>query len=158
MHGIVFDGDVAVSQARFDSPVYDGTEAAGTNGATVTCCTGKYIAGSPGVVIGSGLAVDDIGNWFGGLQYRFYGPRPLTNDDSVRSPSTSIVNARVGYKLTEAISARVDVDNLLDQKMQDVSYYYTSRLQNEPAGVGTPDVHVHAAEPLGIRVSLVARW
>ena len=44
--------------------------------------------------------------------------------------------------------------------MQDISYYYASRLQNETSavGTGTNDVHVHPAEPLGVRLSLVARW
>jgi outer membrane receptor protein involved in Fe transport len=147
--GIVIDADAAVSQARFDKPVYDGTDD--------TCCTGRYIAGSPGVVIGSGVEIDDIDNWFGGLQVRYYGPRPLTNDNSVRSSSTTLVNMRVGYKLTETLSIRLDIDNLLNQKMEDVAYYYVSRLPGERSA-GVADIHFHAAEPLGTRLSLVARW
>jgi hypothetical protein len=154
--GVILDADLAYSQARFNHPVYDGTENV-ANGNPTTCCTGRHIAGSPGLVVGSGLEIDDIGNWFGGVQWRYYGPRPLTNDNSIRSTSTSIVNLRIGYKLTEQISARLDIDNLFDQKMQDVAYYYLSRLAGEPAG-GVPDVHFHAAEPLGFRMALVVRW
>jgi outer membrane receptor protein involved in Fe transport len=154
--GVILDADVTVSQARFNSAVYDGTESVAAGNA-VTCCTGKYIAGSPGMVIGSGLEIDDIGNWFGGLQWRYYGPRPLTNDDSVRSPATSLINMRIGYKLNESISTRLDTDNLLNSKKQDVSYYYVSRLQGEPAA-GIADTHFHAAESRGFRLSLVARW
>jgi len=146
--GVIIDADLAVSQAQFHGPVSDGIT------------TGKYIAGSPRTVMGVGVTLNDFGPWFG-LQYRFFGERPLTDDNSVRSPDTSIVNARVGYKLTEVISARLDVDNLFNQKMQDISYYYASRLANEPlstVGTGTNDVHVHPAEPLGLRLSLVARW
>jgi outer membrane receptor protein involved in Fe transport len=156
VHGIVFDADLAVSRARFNNPVYDGTESVAA-GNPINCCTGRYIAGSPGIVIGGGLEIDDVGNWFGGLQYRFYGPRPLTNDDSVRSPRTSLINIRLGYKLTAWLSTRLDIDNLLDSKMQDIAYYYVSRLPGEPAG-GVADIHFHAAEPLGGRLSLVARW
>jgi len=147
--GVIFDADLAISQARFHNDVSDGIT------------TGKYIAGSPRMVLGSGIALDNFGSWFGGLQYRMYGPRPLTSDNSVRSPATNIVNVRVGYKWTEAISTRLDVDNLLNAKGQDISYYYASRLQNEPlslVGTGVNDVHFHAAEPMGFRVSLVARW
>ena len=146
--GVILDADLSVSQAQFHGPVSDGIT------------TGKYIAGSPRTVFGVGATFDDFGPWFGGLQYRMFGERPLTNDNSVRSSDTNIVNARVGYKLTEAISARLDVDNLFNQKMQDISYYYASRLQNETSavGTGTNDVHVHPAEPLGGRLSLVARW
>jgi len=153
--GIILDADLAVSQAQFHGPVSDGIT------------TGKYIAGSPRTVIGFGAAFDDFGPWFGGLQYRFFGERPLTNDNSVRSPDTNLVNARIGYKLTETISARLDVNNLFNQRMQDISYYYSSRLRSEfttPSGVGgnqgtgINDVHEHPAEPLGVRISLVARW
>ena len=154
--GIVFDGDFAYSQARFDKDVYDGTESV-ANGNSTTCCTGRYIAGSPTMVIGSGLAINTNGNWSGGLQFRYYGERPLTNDNSIRSPATSLLNMRIGYRLTDTVSARLDIDNVLDSKAQDVSYYYVSRLPGEPSA-GVADTHFHAAEPLGFRFSLVARW
>ena len=59
------------------------------------------------------------------------------------------------------ISVRLDADNLLNVEGARHSYYYASRLQNEPlslVGSGVNDVHFHAAEPLGVRLSLVARW
>jgi len=149
MRGVIVDADVAVTQARFHGNVSD------------DITSGKYIAGSPRLVLGGGVALDDFGPWFGGLQYRMYGPRPLTDDNSVRSPATHLVNLRAGYKLTDAISTRIDVNNVLNAKAQDISYYYASRLKNEPladVGTGTNDVHFHAAEPIGFRVSLVARW
>ena len=142
--GVILDADLAVTQARFHGSVSDGIT------------SGKYIAGSPRTVMGVGIALDDFGPWFGGLQYRFFGERPLTNDNSVRSSDTNIVNARIGYKLTEAISARLDVDNLFNVKAQDISYYYQSQLKSDPGPIN--DVHMHPAEPLGVRLSLVARW
>lgn len=147
--GLSFDADLAVSRARFDDPVDDGIT------------TGRYIAGSPNVVIGIGAAVNDLGPWFGGVQYRMMGPRPLTDDDSVRSPATNLVNARVGYKVTETVAVRLDVNNLFNARTQQISYYYASRLQNEPisaVGTGINDVHFHPAEPLGARLSLTARF
>ena len=154
--GVIFDTDIAVSRARFDHPVYDGTTVAGEDGQTVTCCTGKYVAGSPAMVIGSGLALDGFGPWFGGVQYRYYGARPLANDNSVRSPSTSLINTRVGYKLTDAVTAHLDVNNLFNQKMQDIGYYYLSK--TSPSATPTTDVHFHAAEPFGVRLFLTVKW
>jgi hypothetical protein len=43
--------------------------------------------------------------------------------------------------------------NLLDSRHSDIQYYYTSRLQGEPAG-GVEDVHFHPAEPRQVRVTL----
>ncbi len=60
------------------------------------------------------MTLNDLGDWSAGVQYRMFGPRPLTDDNTVRSPATSIVNVRIGYKVTEAITARLDIDNLLD--------------------------------------------
>jgi len=149
MPGLAVDGDLSVSQARFDQPVSDGIT------------TGRYIAGSPAMVGSLGVTYNGDGPWFGGVQYEFFGPRPLTDDNSVRSPPTNLVNARIGYKLTPAAAVRLDVNNLLDTRAQQISYYYASRLQNEPlslVGTGVNDVHLHPAEPFGARLSMTVRF
>lgn len=147
--GLSFDGDLAVSRARFDSPVSDGIT------------TGRYIAGSPTMVLSLGATFNDAGPWFGGVQYEMFGPRPLTNDNSVRSSPTNLVDARVGYNVSEAVAVRLDVNNLFNIRTQQIAYYYASRLQNEPlslVGTGVNDVHLHPAEPFGARLSVVARF
>jgi hypothetical protein len=42
--------------------------------------------------------------------------------------------------------------NLLDRKVNDIEYYYTSRLRNEVDPVD--DVHLHPAEPRTVRLTL----
>ena len=49
---------------------------------------------------------------------------------------------------------RLDVLNLFNRKADDVTYFYTSRLQGEPAE-GVADKHFHPAEPRTFRVSLM---
>jgi hypothetical protein len=51
----------------------------------------------------------------------------------------------------------LDVFNLLDSNDADIAYYYTSRLQGEPAA-GIDDVHFHPLEPLSARLSLTLNW
>ena len=71
------------------------------------------------------------------------------------------MNIRIGYKINETIQVRLDIDNIADAKAEDVSYYYASRLNRESlnlVGTGINDIHYHAAEPRGFRLSLVARW
>ncbi|UUZ57317.1 TonB-dependent receptor [Massilia sp. H-1] len=49
----------------------------------------------PGAVEGVAslaLALDHIGPWFGALQWRYFGPRPLIEDNAVRSGATSTIN------------------------------------------------------------------
>ena len=49
-----------------------------------------------------------------------------------------------------------DVHNLFDRKVNDIDYFYESRLRNEPAAVS--DVHFHPAEPRSFRVALIGEF
>lgn len=51
------------------------------------------------------------------LQWRYLGPGALIENDSVRSPSSTTLNLRLGYKVTRAVDASLDVFNLLDRKV-----------------------------------------
>jgi hypothetical protein len=106
-----------------------------------------------------GVAVHDLSGWASrwsaGVRLRYFGPRPLTQDNSVRSKATVSLYADVGYRLTDKFAVRVSVFNLLDAKTSDIDYYYTSRLPGEPPA-GLDDVHTHPSEPREVRVSLTA--
>ncbi len=89
---------------------------------------------------------------FGSLRLRHFGSYPLIEDNSIRARATTLVNAEAGY-LFSGIRLQVSVLNLLDAKDYDIQYYYTSRLQGEPAA-GIDDVHFHPVEPRQVRVGL----
>src|SRR5207244_4147701 len=57
-----------------------------------------------------------------GLRLRYFGPRPLIEDNSVRSNSTTLVNARVGYQWKN-VTVALDVLNLFNQKSSDIDYF-----------------------------------
>jgi outer membrane receptor protein involved in Fe transport len=88
---------------------------------------------------------------------RYFGPRPLIEDDSKRSATTAIAYARVGYKIDRRWSLALDVFNLFDRKVSDVDYYYASRLPGEPAE-GVEDFHYHPAESRSFRLTLKATF
>ena len=52
--------------------------------------------------------------WFGSLRWRYFGPRPLIEDNSVRSKSTALVNARAGYAFSRTFKLQLDVFNLFN--------------------------------------------
>jgi TonB dependent receptor/TonB-dependent Receptor Plug Domain len=91
-----------------------------------------------------------------GVRLRYFGPRPLTQDNSVRSPATSLVYANAGYDVSEMWNIGLSVFNLFDTRASDIDYYYTSRLPGEPLS-GVNDIHTHAAEPRSVRLSITAR-
>jgi outer membrane cobalamin receptor len=133
---LLFDFDVSLSHARFtdDDPA------------------GDYIPGAIEQAVSAGITIDSYGPWYGMLQYRYFGPRPLIEDNSVRSNSTSLTNMRIGYKIEQKWRVHLDVFNLFDSKDDDITYYYESQLQGEPAPV--EDIHFHPVEPRTFRVSL----
>lgn len=108
---------------------------------------GDFIPGAPEQVIAAGITVHRDG-WFSSLRVRYFGPRPLIEDDSVRSSSTTVVNLGAGYTW-KRLALTLEVLNLFDSKDHDIDYFYASQLLGEGAPVD--DVHYHPVEPLGVR-------
>ena len=133
---LTLDFDYAFARARFsdDDP------------------TGERIPGAIEGVAAIGAAVDLPAGWFGSLRARYFGPRPLIEDNSVRSSSSTLVNGRIGRKIGKSSRLSLDIFNLLDSKVSDIDYFYESRLQGEPAD-GVADIHTHPAESRAFRIS-----
>ena len=140
---LTVDADLAFARARFNDD-----DPAGI---------GSRIPGAVEGVASVAIAVDHLGPWFGALQYRYFGPRPLIEDNTVRSASTATVNARIGYKINPRMRVELDAFNLTNRKASAIDYYYTSRLQGEPAA-GKDDIHFHPIESRSIRVSLAMNF
>ena len=118
---------------------------------------GDFIPGAPAWVAAGGVTFGGENGWFGALRGRYFGPRPLIEDDSVRSQASLIFNARAGYKFDNGLRLQLDVLNLFNAKTNQIEYYYLSRLPGEPIG-GVADRHVHPAEPLAVRLTLAGRF
>jgi hypothetical protein len=116
----------------------------------------NFVPGALNRVISAGIAVDPPAGVnagpFGGLRLRHFGPRPLIEDDSVKSKSTSIVNGEIGYKFSSRIRLLAEGFNLFNAKASDIDYYFESRLRDEPEPVA--DLHFHAAIPRSGRIAL----
>lgn len=117
---------------------------------------GRRIPGAIEGVVGAGLTFDNLDGWFGGLNVRYFGARPLIEDNSVRSGSSTPVSGRIGYRFADGLIVRLDGYNLLDEKASQIDYYYASQLPSEPGPVD--DVHFHPLEPRSFRLSLTKEW
>ena len=135
------DLDVAWNHARF----------------TESAPEGNFIPGAPDAVISAGLAVDHYGPWSGAVFVRYIGSYPLIEDNSVRAPSSTVVDAQVGYEIAANTRLRLDVFNLFNAQTYDIAYFYASRLPGEPAE-GVDDVHFHPGEKRSFRISLSYRF
>ena len=129
---LLLDADLAWTHARFRN--------------------GDRIPNSVDQVASVAATVRELGPWSASLQWRYLGPGPLAEDNSVRSRPAITTNLRLARKLGAKAELTLDVFNLFDRKVDDIQYYYASRLPNEPEAVA--DRHVHPAEPRTLRLTL----
>jgi len=135
---LVFDADVSWSRARFTQhdPI------------------GDYVPEAVGTVVSAGATIDGYKRMFGSLRWRYFGPRALIEDDSVRSNATSLVNLQAGYTIGGHAKLAVDVFNLFNAADSDIDYFYVSRLPGEPLD-GVADIHTHPTLPRTARATLI---
>ncbi len=117
---------------------------------------GNRVPGAVEGVASVALAVDNLGPYFGALQLRYFGPRPLIEDNTVRSKSTATLNGRIGYKISPKVKLELEGFNLTNRKDAAIDYYYTSQLKGEAAPVD--DIHFHPIESRSFRLSLVMNF
>jgi hypothetical protein len=134
---LTVDADLAYARARFK-----GFDPAGDR-----------VPGAVEGVASVALAVDNLGRFFGALQLRYFGPRPLIEDNSVRSNATTTLNGRIGYKINAKTKVELEGFNLTNRKASAIDYFYESRLRTEAAPVS--DIHFHPIESRSFRLTLL---
>jgi outer membrane receptor protein involved in Fe transport len=113
----------------------------------------------PGAVEGVGqlaLTVDKVGPWSGALRLRYFGPRPLIEDNSVRSRASTTLNGRVGYRIGKGLQLELEAFNLTNRRDSAIDYYYASQLAAELSP--RDDIHFHPIEPRSLRMTLTRTW
>jgi TonB dependent receptor/Carboxypeptidase regulatory-like domain/TonB-dependent Receptor Plug Domain len=134
---LAVDADYAYSRARFR-----GDDSAGSR-----------IPGAIEGVASVGVNLIDFGRFSGELRDRYFGPRPLIENNSIRSSASNLVNARIACRLTARLRLDVDLFNILGANVSDVDYFYASRLPGEPAA-GIADLHFHPVEKRALRIGI----
>lgn len=137
---LTVDADIAFAKARFRN-----ADAASNR-----------IPGAVEGVASLSLAVDGLNSYFGALQLRYFGPRPLLENNSIRSKSTATLNGRIGYKFSPKLKLELEGFNLTNRRDSAIDYYYESRLKGETAPVA--DIHFHPIETRSFRLTLVANF
>jgi outer membrane receptor protein involved in Fe transport len=138
---LLIDLDIAASRARFtdENPA------------------GNRIPGAIDRVVSFAATLADLGPWSTSFHLRYFGPRPLIQDNSVRSSSTTLASVRLAYGASRDWTLSLDVFNLFDRSASDIDYDYVSRLPGEPSG-GVPDIHFHPVEPRTARLTATLRF
>lgn len=134
-----FDSELTATQAEFRDLSAGGREV--ENAIPLTHSAGVTIGGEEGP--------------YASLRSRYFSPRPLAADGSVKSRDSLVFNLRAGFRRGNA-DYYVDVLNLFDTDANDIEYLYESRLPWEAAGV--EDIHFHPIEPRTLRAGVKIKW
>lgn len=135
--GLIFDADFAFARARFRDSAPEGNR----------------IPGAIEGVAAIGASYEPPRGLGAAIRLRYFGPRPLNEDNSVRSSSSTLVNGRIGYKLKNGLRISLESFNLFNARVSDIDYFYTSRLPGKPAE-GIDDIHTHPAEKRSFRLGI----
>jgi hypothetical protein len=137
---LTLDADLSLSRSRFRDQAAEG----------------DHIPGSVESVLALGVSVHDLGGPFGSLRLRYFGPRPLIEDNTVRSNETILVNLQAGWQISKDLTVALDVFNLLDRTDHDIDYFYESR--TTPGAEPVSEIHYHPVEPRQFRLSVTGRF
>ncbi len=91
-----------------------------------------------------------FGRFNAAVRVRYLGPHPLIEDNSVRSPATTVVNLRAARRFGPG-EVTAEMLNIFDTARADADYYYASRLPGEPVD-GIEGIHSRTVEPRMLRI------
>ncbi|MGB4346754.1 MAG: TonB-dependent receptor plug domain-containing protein, partial [Burkholderiaceae bacterium] len=97
---LTIDADFAYSRARFRD----------------ADSTGNHIPGSVEGVASVAAIIDNETAFSGSLQLRYFGPRPLTEDNLIRSEGTLTVNGKLNYQIDKSTRIELLGFNLLNSQ------------------------------------------
>ena len=142
---LTIDADFAYAKARFRDP--------STNGG------GNFIEGAVEGVASVSAIVDNQGPYSGSLQLRYFGPRPLTEDNALRSNSTATVNGKLGYRVNKDTKVELVGFNLLNSEHSAIDYAVDTYTGVGGTSNTTGPYRVfHPIEPRSFRIILVTRY
>jgi hypothetical protein len=117
---------------------------------------GDFIPGAIEGVAQLAMTVTPPGSWSGSLRLRYFGPRPLVEDNSVRSAASVGLNGRIAYRIDKTLRMELEGYNLANRRDSAIDYYYASRLPGEAQPVD--DIHFHPVESRSLRLTLVKNF
>jgi hypothetical protein len=135
------DADLAFARGRFRK----------TSGAPGDA-GGDRIPGAVEGVAQLAATFTPAGPWSGALRLRWFGPRPLVEDNSVRSKASATVNGRLACRLAARTTLELEGFNLANRQVSAIDYFYESRLKGEAEA--RADLHFHPIEGRSFRLSL----
>jgi outer membrane receptor protein involved in Fe transport len=137
---LLFDADLAYTHARYAHENENDQ-------------IGDQIPNAVNKVGSVGVTFHHLGRWSADIKTLYIGGYPLSQDGTLRAPSSIVTNLRVARELTPRASLSLDVLNVFDRKYFDIAY--EQDYQISPTSPLVPNgVTVHPGEPREVRLTL----
>ena len=107
-----------------------------------------YIQLSPDLTSSGGLSFRDLGNFSGGISYRFIKDRPANEDNSIVAEGYFITDLNLNYAWNNWTIGLI-VENLFDQEWNETQFATESRLFNEANSF--EEIHFTPGTPFYLR-------
>ncbi len=107
-----------------------------------------FIPLSPDLTSSGGLAFRELGNFSGGISYRFIKDRPANEDNSIIAEGYFITDLNLNYAKNNWTFGII-VENLLDQEWNETQFATESRLFNETSSF--EEIHFTPGTPFYLR-------
>lgn len=107
-----------------------------------------FIPLAPDLTSAGGLSFRDLGNFSGGLMYRYIKDRPANEDNSIVAEGYFVTDFNLNYALNNWTFGII-VENLFDTEWNETQFATESRLFNEP--MSTEEIHFTPGTPFYLR-------
>jgi len=136
--------------------IYFDTDATITKARSLEASAGQdYIPLAPNFTLAGGLAFNNLGNFYGGLRYRYLADRAANEDNSIVSEGYFVSDLNINYNLKN-ITFGVAVENLFDVAWNETQFATESRLQNEANSV--EEIHFTPGTPFFAKATITYRF
>ena len=136
--------DLAFSKARYQGSMDTLNNVYGLDGPS--------IENAPSFTGSAAVLIDNLGPWYGSLQWRVLGPYPVVDGDEYpQDKGYSEFNLDAGYKVNTKLRLQVGIFNLFNTTANAAAFDYESQLT--PTSQPVTGLQVHPLEPISARFS-----
>ncbi len=107
-----------------------------------------YIPLAPDLTSTGGITFRDLGNFSGGINYRYLKNRPANEDNSLVAKGYAVTDLNLNYTIKK-LTLGIIVENLFDVAWNETQFATESRLFNEPEP--TEEIHFTPGTPFFLR-------
>ncbi|WP_179345676.1 TonB-dependent receptor [Winogradskyella ursingii] len=111
----------------------------------------NFIPLAPDFTLTSGLSVDDLNGFSGGLRIRYLDDRPANEDNSIVAEGYFVTDFNANYRFNDIILG-IAIENLFDVDWNETQFATESRLRNESQPI--EEIHFTPGTPFFIKGSV----